>query len=195
MVRVILASKSPWRKILLKKLIDDFEVIPSHIDENIDAQDTEEYVTKLSYLKAKAVADQLEDGIVIGSDTVVEFEGEIIGKPRDKEHAYELHRRMSGKTHRLLSGLTLIDAASSRCLTECAITKVTLGKYTDDDIRPYIESGDPLTAAGAYVIDPRNPAFDKFVEKVEGDYYNTYGLPLHTLKGMLEKFGVKTASL
>jgi septum formation protein len=147
---------------------------------------------KASYLKAKAVADKVGEGIVIGADTVTTINGERLGKPRDEKHAYEMHRKLQGQIHIVLTGLTVVNAATGEHLIDHVITKVKTRPYTDEDIRPYLDTGVPLNCAGAYAIQHDEQSFKKFIDNIDGDYFSIVGLPLHRLKEMLEHFGVKT---
>ena len=138
------------------------------------------------------MAQEIDFGVVIGADTIATINGHRLGKPDDEQHAYEIHRMLQGNAHRVLTGLTVIDASTGKQVTEHVITTVTMKPYTDDDVRPYIKTGAPLKCAAAYAIQDQDRSFMKFVEKIEGDFYSIAGLPLDRLKEILEDFGVET---
>ena len=184
-MNIILASKSPRRKELLETAGITPEIIVSDADENIDEKDPKELVKKLSFIKAKAVNDDIKDKrndyIVLGADTVVFAEGEILGKPKDKEDAKRMINMLSGKSHSVFTGFTLIFS-DGKIITDYAETKVFVYDMSDKEIEDYISDKEPYDKAGAYGI---QGLFGKHIEKIEGDYNNVVGLPvskiLHTI--------------
>ncbi len=191
MKKIILASQSPRRKEILKLVDMDFDIMPSNCDENINYDSPSDMVSKLSFLKANDIVSkvkELDPGVshlVIGSDTTVLFEGEILGKPKSKEEAFYMLKRMSGKTHIVYTGVSVIDSLSEKCETFFEETKVTFYDVTDDEIKAYIETGDPMDKAGAYGVQGLG-AF--LVKKVEGDYFTVVGLPVAHLLKVLKDF-------
>ncbi len=191
MKKLILASQSPRRREIMKFVDLDFDVIPSDCDENIEYSSPADMVSKLSFLKANDIAKKIkkEDSegeyLVIGSDTTVYFEGEILGKPKNEEDAFNMLKRMSGKTHIVYTGVTVIDTFSNKTETFFEETKVTFWDVTDEEIKEYIATGDPMDKAGAYGVQGRG-AF--IVKKVEGDYFTVVGLPIAHLLQVLKKF-------
>lgn len=188
-MRIILASKSPRRKELLKRLNINFDIKVSHIDES----DFEKslpwvYVEKLAYEKAKSVAE-LEVGncLVIGCDTVVVLENQILGKPGNTGQAKEYLKKLSGNKHLVYSGLAIIDIDSNKKYITHEITEVYMKELNEDEITNYIKTGEPLDKAGAYGIQGIGSIL---VEKINGDYYNVMGLPLNKLYNGLKKLGV-----
>lgn len=210
-MKLVLASGSQRRRELLTMCGYDYEIIVSNADETIDENDPESFVRALSFRKAKEVFDRLfaagrRDFAVIGSDTVVAFqkEGEtkpvIIGKPKDAEDAVRILSILSGKTHRVFTGVSVIadipdENAAAQCSirekeeiqTECSITEVTFETLSPDEITDYVNSGDPLDKAGSYGI--QGP-FGMFVREIRGNYFTVIGMPIPVLYKMLKKIGI-----
>jgi septum formation protein len=139
-------------------------------------------------MKAKDVAQSIKnDALVIGSDTIVCLD-EIMGKPKHREDAFNMLRKLSGKKHHVLSGLSIINTATGESLTEHECTEVKMKELSSAEITAYINSGEPIDKAGAYAIQGMGSLF---VEGIEGDYFNVVGLPLFRLGKMLEHFGMK----
>ena len=222
-MKLVLASGSQRRRELLTMCGYDYEIIVSNADETIDENDPESFVRALSFRKAKDVFDRLfaagrRDFAVIGSDTVVAFqkEGEakpvIIGKPKDAENAVRILSMLSGKTHRVFTGVSVIadipdENAAAQCSirkkeeiqtecsiqekaeiqTECSITEVTFETLSPGEITDYVNSGDPLDKAGSYGI--QGP-FGMFVREIRGNYFTVIGMPIPVLYKMLKKIGI-----
>ncbi|OQB24091.1 MAG: Septum formation protein Maf [Firmicutes bacterium ADurb.Bin182] len=185
-MRLILASGSPRRRELLDISGFEFDVIVSDANENISANSPSELVKKLSLSKACAVKKGRTDCCVIGSDTVVVLDGEVIGKPKDAEDAFSILQKLSGKTHLVYTGIAVI---SDNCeFADYDVTRVTFEKLTDNEIKAYIKTGEPMDKAGAYGI--QGPA-SLFVKSVEGNYFTIIGLPLPKLYKMLRRAGLK----
>ena len=186
MKRMILASGSPRRKELLQMLEVPFEVLVSDTKEVITKNEPAEVTKELSYQKAMAVAGQVEEGIIIGADTVVSIDGKILGKPADKEEAREMIYKLQGKSHMVYTGVTVIaksdDMVSASSFAEG--TKVNVAPMTENEIEAYISTEEPYDKAGAYGI---QGLFGKFIEGIEGDYFNVVGLPVHRLYEELKK--------
>ena len=188
MKRIILASKSYRRQKLLEKIGLSFEIIPSNVENHSqNFSSPEEMVKILSLDKARAVASKVNDGIVIGADTIVVFNGKILGKPKNEEDAENMLKRFSNNTHEVITGIAVIDAKNGREMVDCVKTKVTMRRLCDDEIKKYVASGEPLDKAGAYGLQDKAGVF---VEKVDGCFYNVVGLPLSRLTEMLRDFGV-----
>lgn len=210
-MKLVLASGSQRRRELLTMCGYDYEIIVSNADETIDESDPENFVRALSFRKAKEVFDRLfaagrRDFAVIGSDTVVAFQkdGEtkpvIIGKPKDAKDAVRILSMLSGKTHRVFTGVSVIadipdENAAAQCSirkkaeiqTECSITEVTFETLSPDEIMDYVNSGDPLDKAGSYGI--QGP-FGMFVREIRGNYFTVIGMPIPVLYKMLKKIGI-----
>lgn len=185
--QLVLASKSPRRIKLLKDLGFDIIVQPSDVDENIsEALLPPDYVMQLSLLKASSVAQNIDfPAIVIGSDTTVVLDGKFLNKPENKQDAYSILRKLSGRTHKVFTGIALIDTADNKKMTDYQETDVSFRELDDAEIEAYIESGSPMDKAGAYGIQDDFGAV--FVNRVEGCYYNIVGLPLELLYRKLKE--------
>ncbi len=190
-MKLILASGSQRRRELMQMCGYEFDIVVSDADENIAESNPRELVMKLAEIKARAVSEKItrqnaeENFAVVGSDTVVAFEGEIIGKPTDKKDAAEILRKLSGKTHTVYTGVAVLTEGNVQL--DCSTTDVTFATLSDDEIKKYIESGEPMDKAGAYGI--QGP-FGMFVEKINGNYFTVIGMPLPILYSMLKKIGI-----
>jgi len=186
---LILASASPRRQELLRQLGLDFEVIPSSIEERISpGTEPDMAAMKLAESKAVDVAHRVEDGLVIGADTVVALDDCILGKPKDEEEAREMLERLSGRWHRVFTGIAVINKATLEKVTTCEESRVKFKDINAAEIENYIRTGEPMDKAGAYGIQGKGALL---VEKIEGCYYNIVGLPLFKLSLVLSHFGVK----
>ena len=182
--RIVLASQSPRRKELLGRLTENFEVRPGSGEEHPVHTTPREMVEELSEGKAWEVYGRVKeeksgDGrplLVIGADTVVAFSGAVLGKPKDREDAFRMLRMLSGTKHEVFTGVTLIfDGEALTAKTFSERTEVTFSEMTDEEIRTYIETGDPMDKAGAYGI---QSGACKFVAGISGDYFNVMGFPV-----------------
>ncbi|MDA3873160.1 MAG: Maf family protein [Kiritimatiellae bacterium] len=174
-MRRILASASPRRADLLRSAGLDFEVIPAHVDETpLRGELPIDLVVRLSQVKAAAVFDQDPDSLVLAADTVVVFNGNILGKPADANAASGMLNALSGQTHQVLTGFSLFRP-DRPCHQQVCSTRVTFRRLGPDEIHTYVESGEPLDKAGAYGIQGNAAAF---VKKIDGSYTNVVGLPL-----------------
>ncbi|HAT4168863.1 Maf-like protein [Clostridium perfringens] len=189
-MKVILASKSPRRVEILEKIVKEFEVVQSNFDENtIDFKgDIEKYVKDLSRNKAIEVSKRLnEPSIVIAADTVVFQDGKVLEKPKNEEDAFSMLSSLSGNTHKVYSGICLINTYDDTVVTDCDCTEVRFSELNPRQIRNYINSGEPMDKAGAYGIQGLGGAF---VEGIKGCYYNVMGLPLNKLYKVLENYDI-----
>lgn len=185
MKRIILASASPRRKELLEQIGLTFEVTVSNVPEVITKSEPSEVVEELSAQKATAAAQaQMKEGaaIVIGADTIVCQDGKIMGKPKDKEDAAKMLKRLAGNTHSVFTGVTVIEDGVTVRTFSCE-TKVRVYPMTEQEIWDYIETGEPMDKAGAYGIQGR---FAAWIEGIEGDYNNVVGLPVSALWQVLK---------
>ena len=193
-MELILASASPRRRELLGYFGLPFEVIPAQGPETPPAEaDAGRTVCFLSLQKARQVAETHPDALVIGADTVVEIDGEILGKPHDEADAARMLRLLSGREHRVYTGVSLVrygvhPAVSSYSRTCMEMTRVFFREMTDAEIGAYIATGEPMDKAGAYGYQGRA---GMYVERIEGDFFNVVGLPLCLLGNMLSEAGVK----
>jgi len=188
-VPLVLASKSPRRKKLLEQLDLTFDVVPSDFEEENHSKDylPEEYVQKLSLEKALNVAQKINyPSIIIGADTIVLLDGEIINKPADESDARFILKKLSNQTHTVLTGLSFVKVPEQKYITTYQKTLVTFRELDEDEIEAYIKSGSPLDKAGAYGIQDDFGAL--FVSHIEGCYYNIVGLPLELFYQTLKDF-------
>lgn len=182
---VILASASPRRQELLKLVVKEFSVCPADVDETlpegISAENAAEF---LAVKKARAVADSPEHmyDSVIGCDTVVILDGEIMGKPRDINCAREMITKLSGRVHKVITGVCICSRGKQQSFSE--VTEVEFYPLTDNEIEDYIITGDPMDKAGAYGIQSEGCML---VKGIKGDFFNVVGLPVARLKRELEK--------
>ena len=189
-MKVILASKSPRRVEILEKIVKEFEVVESNFDENtIDFKgDIEKYVKDLSRNKAIEVSSRIkEPSIVIAADTVVFHDGKVLEKPKCEEDVFSMLSSLSGNTHKVYSGICVINTENDTVVTDYDCTEVSFSELTDRQIRNYINSGEPMDKAGAYGIQGLGGAF---VEGIKGCYYNVMGLPLNKLYKALENYDI-----
>jgi septum formation protein len=187
MTQWVLASLSPRRQELLKLLLADFEVVPSHVDESILVGETPEpLVARLAREKALAVQARYPSAKIIGADTVVVRDEEILGKPASLEDARSMLRKLSGGTHQVLTGVCLLHLNAA--LVECSTTEVTFAHLTDPEIETYLQSGEPLDKAGAYAI---QGLAARFVERIDGCYFNVVGLPVPRLYQMMKRLDLE----
>jgi septum formation protein len=185
---IVLASASPRRKELLEKIGLTFKVDPSDSNENLRLDLKPEGMAKaISLEKALKIAPKYADAIIIAADTFGIFRGKIIGKPSSPDEARKILSAMSGKSHRVITGYTVLDTLSKKVTTHSVETRVYFKNLTPEEIDNYIRSGEPLDKAGAYGIQGLGSVI---VEKIIGDYYNVMGLPLSALVESLKKFGI-----
>jgi septum formation protein len=185
---LILASKSPRRRQLLASLGFEFEVKPSHIDEDkIYNEDPAKYVINLAKAKASEIAPDNPNSIIIGADTTVYFEGEYLNKPQDENDAKLMLRRLSGSVHSVYSGICVFDTSQMLIETDYEKTVVKFRNLDNEEIEAYVSSGSPMDKAGSYGIQDDMGAI--FVEKIVGDFYNVVGLPLVKLYKILRGLG------
>ncbi|MCR1951823.1 MULTISPECIES: Maf-like protein [Clostridium] len=183
----VLASGSERRQELLHRIVDEFDIIVSDFDERkiLFNGNVDEYVIDLAKGKALSVKESLkEEAIIIAGDTVVVLDDKILGKPNNEEDAYSMLKQLSGKTHRVYSGLVVINMYNNKVEKESLYTEVKFSNLTEEEIKSYIKTGEPLDKAGAYGIQGYGGVF---IEGINGCYYNVVGLPLNLLNKMLKK--------
>lgn len=192
-MKYILASASPRRRELLARTGITFEVIPSNVEEKITKKHPSDIVMELAHQKASDVCEKhsCPDCTIIGADTIVVYHGEILGKPSDRQEAYDMLSMLADRTHQVYTGVSIIRVdknSHKNTRTFYEQTDVTFYPITREDLRTYIESGDPLDKAGAYGI---QGDFAIHIKEICGDYNNVVGLPLgrlyQELKNMCKK--------
>lgn len=183
--RLILASASPRRRELLLQAGLTFDLQPSGFSE-LDAGGLTpaQLVLQNALGKAKEVADRLESGIVLGADTVVVGRGQVLGKPTDRADARRMLQLLSDGWHEVLTGIALVQAGDRRQLTDVVITRVHMRSLTSAQLEAYLDSGEPYDKAGAYGIQGRA---GRFIDRIEGCYFNVVGLPLSRTTEMLDQ--------
>jgi septum formation protein len=186
-VSVVLASASPRRRELLGRLGVTFAVIPSGIDERLEGPPSTETIAALALAKARAVAARVDDGVVVGADTVVVLDGVALGKPVDPGEARAMLRRLRGRTHEVITGVAAVEAETGRAEATGVVTRVTMAEASDEAIEAYVEGGEPLDKAGAYAIQGGGAAL---IAGFVGSYSNVVGLPLAETAALLRRFGV-----
>jgi len=188
---VILASGSPRRRELLRRICADFRVVPSGIEERLDGPPTPETVAALALEKAREVAARVGEGVVVGADTVVVVDGEALGKPAGADEARAMLRRLRGRTHEVITGVAVVDASTGRAASTAVVTQVLMRDVSDEAIEVYVAGGEPLDKAGAYAIQEGGGAL---VAGFVGSYTNVVGLPLDATARLLREFGVPVTS-
>jgi septum formation protein len=192
-VRVVLASASPARLAVLRAAGLDPQVIASGVDEDrYSANSTAELVSVLASAKAGAVAAGLDDGVVIGCDSLLDLDGRAYGKPADAAAATKLWRELSGKSGTLFTGHCVIDAASGHTVQAVAATTIRFGTPTDDEVAAYVATGEPLRMAGAFTIEGLG---GWFVDSIDGDSGNVIGISLPLLRRLLGGLGLTIPAL
>jgi septum formation protein len=189
-MEIILASASIRRQELIKRLTNDFKIIVSDFDESTIKlkNNCSSYVMDIAEGKAECVKDKVKnESLIIGCDTVVFFNGKILGKPKDDKEAFSMLKMLSGNTHEVYSGLAILDNISGNIKRDFVCTKVDFSKLSDEVIEKYIETGEHRDKAGSYGIQGYGGVF---VEEIHGCYYNVVGLPLNKLSRMLRGMGV-----
>lgn len=186
---LILASASPRRKILLEALGLTFRVIPADFEEDgRGGQAPEVLAAALAKGKAMAVAKDHPESLVIGADTIVVLNGEVLGKPKDRDDAVSMLKKLSGNTHSVLTGVCIARTSDALQLTAVECTKVTFGDLASEQIDRYVATGEPMDKAGAYGIQEKGATL---VRRIEGCYFNVVGLPLFRLARMLDAVGIQ----
>lgn len=191
MKQIILASASPRRKKLLQQIKLSFDVRPSSVSESYNPSlSPAKIVQQLAMRKAKDIALQSRDALVIGADTIVVFRNQILEKPVDSSDAEQMLQQLSGQTHQVFTGVALCKVNISHNITESTTfvesTDVIFGDLNPRDIEAYVAGGSPMDKAGGYGIQDDFGAI--FVRRIEGDYYNVVGFPLHSFYNVMKSF-------
>lgn len=181
---LVLASASPRRRELLGLLGIPFEVLPAHVDESVRAGESPaHYVERVAADKARAVASRESSRLVLAADTTVVLGGEVLGKPESDEQALEMLRRLSGRTHRVMTAMALAGPLEA---SERVDTEVTFRSLSDEELRWYVSTGEPRDKAGAYGI---QGAGGLFVSRIDGSASNVIGLPMAECAALLSRAG------
>lgn len=181
-MKIILASNSPRRKELLKEHKIEFDVIPSNVDEKLNKDlDVYNNVMMLAKIKCEDVYSNNSERIVLAADTIVVYNNEILGKPKDEEDAFRMLKLLSGKTHEVITGVCLMY--KEKVLVDYVVSAVTFKNITDEDIKDYIKTKEPMDKAGSYAIQGIG---SKFIQSYSGQYDNIVGLPMKKVLELLE---------
>ena len=184
--KIILASESPRRAELLKQIGLDFEIMPSAVDEGKEPKESlESYVKRVALSKAEKAASGVKNAVIIAADTIVVINKKRLGKPESPESAIVMLKKLSGRCHTVMTGIAVVDTVKNKRVTKAVSTKVWFKKLSDEEIKEYVKSSEPLDKAGGYGIQGKAAVF---VKRIEGDYFNIVGLPLNTLYEMLASF-------
>lgn len=191
--KLILASNSPRRRQLFALGNWDFDVIAADVDEtSLPGESPREYVVRLAKAKALAIQPQAgAEAVIVGSDTTVADGNDILGKPVDEAHAEHMLKRLRGRTHQVFTGVAVYRARDEKMVTELSITDVPMRNYSDEEIRAYIQTGDPMDKAGAYAI--QHPEFQP-VAFMEGCRASVMGLPMCHIVRALQNFKIHPAA-
>ena len=186
--KIVLASRSPRRRDLLKQIGLEFEIRESKYDEDMTAMDDPRKLVKfLALKKGEEVARHYKDAIIISGDTFVIFNNKFIGKPKNKEEAKKVLKNFSNKTHSIVSGFALIDAKTKKVINDYGEAKVKFRDLSEAEIDNYIATGEPFDMAGSYGLMNRAAVL---IKGVEGDFYSVIGLPLNKVYLALKELGV-----
>lgn len=185
--KIILASSSPRRSELLKNLGVEFELASGNVLERPHPDEApSDYITRIARAKVMAVARQRESGLIIGADTEVVLDGQILGKPEDESDAKRMLNRLSGRWHAVMTGVALYDAATKQEVADFDKTLVKFATLTPKEVEWYVKTGEPMDKAGAYGIQGLGGLF---VEEIAGNYYNVVGLPLPLVYRLARRLG------
>ena len=189
--KLILASGSPRRKELLLQIGIVPEIIVSHVEEKITSDIPAEVVMSLAEQKAVDVAKEMPEGtVILGSDTVVAADGKILGKPKSHEEAYEMIRRLAGRSHQVYTGVCLVkkgpEGEADTVVSFYDETDVNVSPMTEKEIREYADSEEPMDKAGSYAV---QGFFARYIDGLKGSYANVMGLPVHLVYQDLKKLG------
>jgi septum formation protein len=190
-VKVVLASQSPRRRELLRRIWGEFEVVPSGVDETLEPGPLAPAVVGLALRKAVAVSRRVGRGVVVAADTVVVIDDEVLGKPAGSAEARAMLTRLRGRQHQVLTAVGLVDAGSGRAVATAVVSRVLMAAYSDAMIGAYVASGSPLDKAGAYAVQDLQGAL---VDAIVGSYTNVVGLPVEETRRLLAGFGVPVSA-
>ena len=181
---IILASASPRRKEILENVNLKFTVQSSHIEEVVlENEPPKDLVMRLAFEKCMDVAKKNPNALVIGADTIVALDNNILGKPKDEHHAYEMIKSLSNKKHEVITGISLINLSLNKKVTDYVVSEVTFKDLSEETITDYIKTKESLDKAGAYGIQGYGALL---VDSIKGDYFNIVGLPISKIGDLLK---------
>lgn len=187
---IILASCSPRRKQLFEELNFSFKTMPSFFKEPEFAKikmTPTQYAVDNAFKKAQEVSHKVSDAFVIGMDTIAEYKGRVLEKPKDRQHARDMIKYLRGTQHEVITGICIIDADSGHKVTAAETTKVTFTQMSDNEVEKYLDLGAWQDVAAGYAIQGVGALF---VEKIEGDYFNVVGCPIFRLSHLMKEIGI-----
>ena len=183
-MKIVLASGSPRRKEILENMNLKFDIIKSEIEETtIENESPKDLVKRLSYEKAYDIASKNLDSIVIGADTVVVLDNNVLGKPKDEDEAFNMLKQMSGKEHAVITGVSILCLDLKKEICDYCVSKVKFKNLSDEEIYSYIKTGECMDKAGAYGIQGLGGLL---VEYIKGDYFNIVGFPISSAAEILK---------
>ena len=182
---IILASASPRRKEILENTNLKFRIIKSDIDEKVfEGESPQQVVMRLSFEKCMDIACNNKSSLVIGADTIVVLDDMILGKPKDKDEAYCMLKKLSNKVHQVITGISLINLEGNKKIIDYVVSNVKFKDLSEEDIKDYIQTNESLDKAGAYGIQGYGALL---VEEIKGDYFNIVGLPISKISDLLKQ--------
>lgn len=185
MKKIILASNSPRRREILGNFID-FEAVKAEVSEdNVFFKSPQTLVMALAFEKANSVAEKYEEAIVIGADTVVEIDGEILGKPKSRDDAGRMIKKLRGRSHKVITGFAIIDMSLDKKYMDYEVTEVVFKDLSDEEVETYLNKAEYMDKAGAYGIQDEAALF---VDRIEGDYLNIVGFPISKIYTVLKNY-------
>lgn len=183
-MNIILASASPRRKEILENTNIKFDIISSSIEELVlDGESPCQMVMRLAFEKGIDIASKYKSNLVISADTIVVLDDNVLGKPKDEEEARQMISNLSGRTHQVITGISLINLENNKKIIDYVVSNVKFKKLSKDDINDYIKTKESLDKAGAYGIQGYGAIL---VEEIQGDYFNIVGLPISKLSDLLK---------
>lgn len=186
---LVLGSASPRRADLLRQIGLSFDVVASDVDETLlPGENPSTYCKRMAYIKARDVAGRCEGRVIIGADTAVVIDDGILGKPTDESEARFMLMKLSGRTHTVITGVSVLERLTGECDTFCVTSHVSFRTIDSDEIDRYIRTGEPIDKAGAYAIQGIGAVF---VRSISGSYSNIMGLPLYETALALARFGIR----
>ena len=183
--KLILASASPRRAEILRSAGWPFKALPAHIDESReDGEKADVYVERIALAKAEAAAARCPGSLVLGADTVVVVDDQILGKPHDQDDSCRMLRALSGRWHQVLTGIALVNDVTGQSKVGHEVTDVRFAEMSDEEINWYVATGEPMDKAGAYAIQGHGALF---IKEIRGDYFNVVGLPVRLLYSLIRE--------
>ncbi len=185
-MKLYLASNSRTRKDILNKVGIKYSVFPSNVLEEASGSTNEEYLINISKLKANAIKNQLDEGVILAADSMICFEGKRLGKPKDREEAKANLKMLSGKVNQAITGVTIIDLYNDICVSFAEKTDVYFDELTDEEIDWYVNNEEYILERAGYSLAGKTAIF---IPKIDGDYYNVLGMPICRVYKELRKLG------